>query len=59
MSKQSGSWSDWTALRAIDLVISSTHDLQVTLNILISQIIKLLAVDAVTVTPAQTRHRKA
>lgn len=37
------------ALRAIDLVISSTHDLQVTLNILISQIIKLLKVDAVDV----------
>lgn len=37
------------ALRAIDLVISSTRDLQVTLNILITQIIKLLKVDAVDV----------
>ncbi|HET9589410.1 MAG TPA: HD domain-containing phosphohydrolase [Anaerolineales bacterium] len=36
-------------LRAIDLVISSTHDLQVTLNIVISQIIKQLEVDAVSI----------
>ena len=37
------------ALRAIDLVISSTRDLQVTLDILISQIIKQLEVDAVSI----------
>ncbi len=37
------------ALRAIDLVISNTFDLQVTLNILINQIIKQLQVDAVDV----------
>ena len=37
------------ALRSIDLVISNTFDLQVTLNILISQIIKQLEVDAVSV----------
>jgi putative nucleotidyltransferase with HDIG domain len=36
-------------LRAIDLVISSTRDLQVMLNIVISQIIKQLGVDAVSV----------
>lgn len=36
-------------LRAIDLIISSTRDLQVMLNILISQIIKQLGVDAVSV----------
>ncbi|HLF72877.1 MAG TPA: GAF domain-containing protein, partial [Anaerolineales bacterium] len=37
------------ALRAIDLVITSTHDLQLTLNILIGQIVRLLEVDAVSV----------
>ncbi|MEW6405220.1 MAG: HD domain-containing phosphohydrolase [Chloroflexota bacterium] len=37
------------ALRSIDLVISSTFDLQVTLNVLISHIIKQLEVDAVAV----------
>lgn len=36
-------------LRAIDLVISSTHDLQFMLNILISQIIKQLEVDALCI----------
>jgi putative nucleotidyltransferase with HDIG domain len=36
-------------LRAIDLIISSTHDLQVMLNIVISQIMKQLEVDAVSV----------
>lgn len=37
------------ALREIDLVISSTRDLQVTLNIVLSQIIKLLQVDAASI----------
>ena len=36
-------------LRAIDMVISNTLDLQVTLNIMINQIIKQLQVDAVSV----------
>jgi putative nucleotidyltransferase with HDIG domain len=37
------------ALRAIDLVISSTRDLQVTLNIVLGIIIKRLAVDAASI----------
>jgi putative nucleotidyltransferase with HDIG domain len=37
------------ALRAIDLVISSTRDLQVTLNIMLSQIVKQLEVDAASI----------
>lgn len=37
------------ALRAIDLIISSTRDLQVTLDMVISQIIKQLEVDAVSI----------
>jgi putative nucleotidyltransferase with HDIG domain len=37
------------ALRAIDLVISSTRDLQVTLNLVLDQIIKQLSVDAASI----------
>ena len=37
------------ALRAIDLVISSTRDLQVTLNLVLDQIIKQLRVDAASI----------
>lgn len=37
------------ALRAIDLVISSTRDLQVTLNLVLNQIVKQLKVDAASI----------
>jgi len=37
------------ALRAIDLVISSTRDLQVTLNLVLNQIVKQLRVDAASI----------
>jgi GAF domain-containing protein len=46
------------ALRTIDLVISSTRDLQVTLNIVLSKIIKQLEVDAASILltrPGSTR----